>query len=294
SDLDLRARPERLHQGCNGAGARADRALRPGLSRADRPEREPDPGGARRLQRQLRRGRHHHRSQPADPGADQAPAGARPVQHRHRRRLHLLRRHASRGRGTWDERLQRGAFSNRALVITSSTSVVPPDVRPVLRHVVREARMRRSFRMAAGADSRPGGLAEPYSLDWSRRIEDALARDLFALHGQRIVDVVSGATLRHELFLRMVDRKRLIPAGEFGSIQEIDGWVVGRAIEVAAAGHPVDLNLSLRSTDRTMLGLIRGELERTGADPSDVVLELSEPQLEAALDTGAEFIRGVD
>ena len=161
--------------------------------------------------------------------------------------------------------------------------------------------MRRSFRMAAGPDSRPGGLGEPYSLDWSRRIEDALARDLFALHGQRIVDVVSGATLRHELFLRMVDRKRLIPAGEFvmaaeefGSIQEIDGWVVGRAIEVAAVGHPVDLNLSLRSTDRTMLGLIRGELERTGADPSNVVLELSEPQLEAALDTGAEFIRGVD
>jgi hypothetical protein len=66
--------------------------------------------------------------------------------------------------------------------------------------------------------------------------------------GERIrlaVDVVSGLTLRHELFPRMVDRRRLIPSGEFvpaaeqfGSIREIDRWVVGRAIEIAARGRP--------------------------------------------------------
>jgi EAL domain-containing protein (putative c-di-GMP-specific phosphodiesterase class I) len=43
----------------------------------------------------------------------------------------------------------------------------------------------------------------------------------------------------------MVDRRRLIPSGEFvpaaeqfGSIREIDRWVVGRAIEIAARGRP--------------------------------------------------------
>jgi EAL domain-containing protein (putative c-di-GMP-specific phosphodiesterase class I) len=84
--------------------------------------------------------------------------------------------------------------------------------------------------------------------------------DLFVLHAQRIVDVVSGVTLRHELILWMVDRVRLILAGEFvlaaeefGSIREIDQWMVGRAIEIAARGHAVDVNLSVRSVDEEML-----------------------------------------
>jgi EAL domain-containing protein (putative c-di-GMP-specific phosphodiesterase class I) len=154
--------------------------------------------------------------------------------------------------------------------------------------------------MVTGEESGPGtgGLLRP--LDWSRRIEEALERDLFVLHGQRIVDVITGATMRHELFLRMVDRKRLIPAGEFvmaaeefGSIREIDRWVVTRAIEVAATGVPVDLNLSVRSTDRGMVELIRHQLEMTDADPGDVVLELSEKQLTEALDSGGAFVHAV-
>src|SRR4029450_6889054 len=111
-----------------------------------------------------------------------------------------------------------------------------------------------------------GGAASP--LDWPRRIREALERDLFVLHGQRIVDVRTGAPMRHEPFLRMADRRRLIPAGEFvpaaeeyGSISEIDRWMLARAIEVATTGWPVHLNLSLRSTDGAMLELIR---ERAG------------------------------
>jgi EAL domain-containing protein (putative c-di-GMP-specific phosphodiesterase class I) len=152
--------------------------------------------------------------------------------------------------------------------------------------------------MFSGEESGAGGVLRP--LDWSRRIEEALERDLFVLHGQRIVDVVSGVTMRHELFLRMVDRRRLIPAGEFvmaaeefGSIREIDRWVVGRAIEVAASGIPVDLNLSVRSTDAAMVDLIRDELEETAADPRDVVLELSETQLTEALDSSGAFVNAV-
>jgi EAL domain-containing protein (putative c-di-GMP-specific phosphodiesterase class I) len=154
--------------------------------------------------------------------------------------------------------------------------------------------------MVGGEESGPGTRGARHPLDWSSRIEEALERDLFVLHGQRIVDVPTGATMRHELFLRMVDRKRLIPAGEFvmaaeefGSIREIDRWVVARAIEVAAEGLPVDLNLSVRSTDRAMVDLIREELESTGAAPRDVVLELSETQLTAALDSGGEFVNAV-
>ena len=78
-------------------------------------------------------------------------------------------------------------------------------------------------------------------------------------------------TLRHELFPRMVDRKRLIPAGEvvlaaerFRLIREIDRWVVGRAIEIAASGHAVDVNLSMGSADEELLDRIRDGLEETG------------------------------
>jgi EAL domain-containing protein (putative c-di-GMP-specific phosphodiesterase class I) len=151
--------------------------------------------------------------------------------------------------------------------------------------------------MAAETESAPGGGAAS-RLDWPRRIREALERDLFVLHGQRIVDVRTGATMRHELFLRMVDRRRLIPAGEFvpaaeelGSIREIDRWVVARAIEVAATGWPVHLNLSLRSTGEAMTELLREGIEATGSDPGDLVLELGERQLAAASEEQRDFVR---
>jgi EAL domain-containing protein (putative c-di-GMP-specific phosphodiesterase class I) len=148
----------------------------------------------------------------------------------------------------------------------------------------------------AGPRKRPRG--RPFN--WPKRIAEALERDLFVMHAQRIVDVRTGETVRHELFLRMVYRERLIPAGdfvlaaeEFGSIREIDRWVVGKAIEVAATAHPVDVNLSLRSTDEAMVELIERCLDETGANPGDVVFELSEAQLAPAIETRGPFVEKV-
>jgi EAL domain-containing protein (putative c-di-GMP-specific phosphodiesterase class I) len=136
--------------------------------------------------------------------------------------------------------------------------------------------------------------------DWSRRIGEALRKDLFVLHAQRIVDVASGDALRHELFLRMVDDGELIPAGDFvlaaeelGSIREIDHWVAERAIEIAASGHPVAVNLSVRSAGDDLLELIRRKTEEVGAAPGDIVLELGEEQLRAGLRAGEGFVRGL-
>jgi EAL domain-containing protein (putative c-di-GMP-specific phosphodiesterase class I) len=147
-----------------------------------------------------------------------------------------------------------------------------------------------------GKDGRDGGAR---GQDWPRRIEDALEKDRFVLHAQRIVDVASGETTRHELFLRMGNGAGLIPAGEFmitaeetGFIREIDRWVLGRAVEIAAAGHPVDLNLSVRSADAELLERMRGGVRQTGADPGHLVLELGEKQLVKGLATGEGFVRG--
>src|ERR671911_532063 len=154
--------------------------------------------------------------------------------------------------------------------------------------------------MARATTSVRGAEAEPISVEWSGRIRDALDRDLFTLHAQRIVDLSSGETLRHELLLRMVDEERLIPAGEFvmaaeesGSIGEIDRWVVGKAIEIAASGHAIHLNLSMRSIDAPLLDLIRDRLEEAGADPANLVVELVEGQLSDPDEEDAKFIRAV-
>jgi EAL domain-containing protein (putative c-di-GMP-specific phosphodiesterase class I) len=135
---------------------------------------------------------------------------------------------------------------------------------------------------------------------WSERIREALERDRFALYAQRIVDVVSGETVRHELFLRMVGDDRVIPAGEFvvaaeehGSIREIDRWVVGKAVEIAAAGWPVHLNLSIREIDPELLASIRDRIEAVAADPADLVFELGEAQLVEAGEQGEGFIQGL-
>jgi EAL domain-containing protein (putative c-di-GMP-specific phosphodiesterase class I) len=111
--------------------------------------------------------------------------------------------------------------------------------------------------------------------------------------------VASGETVRHELFLRIADGPKLVPAGEFvlaaeetGSIREIDHWVMSRAIQLAAAGHPVDLNLSVRSADEALLELMRSGVGETGADPTRLVIELSEEQLVTGLEAGSSFVRG--
>lgn len=121
----------------------------------------------------------------------------------------------------------------------------------------------------------------------------------FVLHAQRIVDVASGRTVRHELFLRKVDGSELIPAADFlpaaeeqGSIRELDRWVVGRAIEILASGNAVALNVSVRSADEGLLEVIRNGLETCGADPGDLALELSEQQLVAEGGPGERFVRG--
>ena len=162
--------------------------------------------------------------------------------------------------------------------------------------------MRGSLVMAGVGGTGPGGEGRRAGTGrnhWPSRIDEALRRDLFALHAQRIVDVGTGETLRHELFLRLADGDQIVPAAEFviaaekaGSIRQIDRWVMGRAIRLAAAGNPVDLNLSVRSADEDLLALMRREVGDSGADPARLVIELGEEQLVAGIEAGRDFVTG--
>ncbi len=74
------------------------------------------------------------------------------------------------------------------------------------------------------------------------RIRDALTHDRLSLHTQPIRSLASGGIERYELLLRMTgDNGELLPAASFievaersGMIQELDRWVVARALELLA------------------------------------------------------------
>ncbi len=82
-----------------------------------------------------------------------------------------------------------------------------------------------------------------------------------------------------------------LPAAEkYGLIAEIDRWVVGRSVELAAQGRTVECNLSAASLESpSMLSFIEDEIRRTGADPADLVFEMTETALMVDLRAGAEF-----
>ncbi len=127
-------------------------------------------------------------------------------------------------------------------------------------------------------------------LSWVGPIREALEEGRFVLFAQPIVHIATGRTVKHELLIRMRDAdggfiapgEFLFVAEQYGLIAEIDRWVVRQAFELAGLGHAVGLNLSAESLAAP--GLIeefRAELARTSADPSLVVVELTETALVA-------------
>ena len=136
-------------------------------------------------------------------------------------------------------------------------------------------------------------------LAWVGRINDAIEQDRLVLHAQPIIDVATGATVQHELLIRMLDVDGTLvapghflpPAERYGLIREIDRWVVSRAAGLAAQGHAVELNLSAESIgDANFATMVERELELSGADCSLIVIELTETALLRDEDAGRRFI----
>jgi len=126
---------------------------------------------------------------------------------------------------------------------------------------------------------------------WAGRIRAALADDGFVLYQQPILDLHTNEIARHELLLRMVgpDGEHLAPATflyvaeRFGLIQDVDAWVVRRAIalvaEQAQLGRRLQLEVNLSGLSMTspeVLSTIESELERTRIDPACLTFEVTE------------------
>ena len=127
-----------------------------------------------------------------------------------------------------------------------------------------------------------------HDLEWIQRIRGALDNDRFVLFAQPIIEISSGRTVQHELLIRMIDDDGaplppglFLPVAEsYGSIGEIDRWVVRETVKLAVAGHPVEMNVSAHSlSDPAFYEFVEAELRRSGADPALLVFELTETAL---------------
>lgn len=124
--------------------------------------------------------------------------------------------------------------------------------------------------------------------EWMARINDGLENDRFVLYAQPIVDLTTRRVVQHELLIRLraphgelIAPGRFLPTAEaYGLAPTIDRWVIGRAFEIAAAGHAIELNLSAKSlTDPSLPLLIEQQLRLTNVDPAQIVFEITETAL---------------
>lgn len=137
---------------------------------------------------------------------------------------------------------------------------------------------------------------------WLSRIRAALDEQRLLLYTQPIVDLTTGAIVQHELLLRMrAEDGSIISPGEFlpvaeryGLISEIDRWVIREAVRIAAAGTPTEFNLSARSVgDPLIIHELATAIAETVADPSLLVVEVTETALLGRIGVGREFAERV-
>jgi EAL domain-containing protein (putative c-di-GMP-specific phosphodiesterase class I) len=139
------------------------------------------------------------------------------------------------------------------------------------------------------------------SLAWVGRIRDALDQDRMTLFSQPIVPL-SGGQPNQELLLRMIGTggEIIAPGGflptaeRYGLIGEIDRWVIGEAIRVAASGQRFAVNLSAESISHLdLLPLIEQKLRDANTDPSNLVFEITETALVANIEAATAFADGL-
>jgi diguanylate cyclase (GGDEF)-like protein len=136
------------------------------------------------------------------------------------------------------------------------------------------------------------------------RIREALTHNRLSLHTQPILDLASGGIERYELLLRMTDEDgALLPAAAFiesaeraGMMQELDRWVVARALELLAEreqkGSPVNLHVNLSGStlaDISVLEFIERRFDEGDADPSRCTFEITETTGVRDYETAAGF-----
>lgn len=197
-----------------------------------------------------------------------------------------------------------------------TSTIAQAKPRLLMRAAVRPAqhRYRGELMPQPGAERicSPAGLQRR---PWLGRLRRALAEENFVLHYQPIVSLADGRVSHHEALVRLVDEPdgsvigpaSFLPAAErYGLIREIDRMVLeqvaallgGSALEhdtPSPSSSGIAMNLSALSvTDPEMLDHIARALDRHGADPSRLVVEVTETASISDMGQAAAFCAGVE
>ena len=135
-------------------------------------------------------------------------------------------------------------------------------------------------------------------------IHRALAEDRLELQAQPMLDLVTNAINRYELLVRLRnDDGTLLPpsaflyvAERFGTVADIDGWVVRQAVALiaqeTAIGRAITLHVNLSGksiADRRLLSVIETAIADARIDPSSLVFELTETAAIGDLELAGRF-----
>jgi PAS domain S-box-containing protein len=144
-------------------------------------------------------------------------------------------------------------------------------------------------------------LAKRERLQCSEQIYSALAQDRFVLYGQPILDLASMLPARVELLLRMrtvrggetlLGPGDFLPAAErFDLIQAVDEWVIDRALELAAVGHRIAVNVSAKTiSDSRQVDRIEQAMVASGVAAENLVFEITETAVADNLEAARSFV----
>jgi PAS domain S-box-containing protein len=149
-------------------------------------------------------------------------------------------------------------------------------------------------------EGREAERAKRERLQSALQIQEALAENRFVLYGQPIINLATMATEQAELLIRMrrtTADSELVPPGEFlpaaerfGHIGLIDEWVFDQAVQHAAAGHRVEVNLSAKTiSDVGQVDRIERAVLASKCPPENLIFEVTETAIADHLDAAREF-----
>ncbi|MEW6983734.1 putative bifunctional diguanylate cyclase/phosphodiesterase [Colwelliaceae bacterium 6471] len=125
------------------------------------------------------------------------------------------------------------------------------------------------------------------SLEWVRKLHQAVADDRLVLHFQPVVEISTREIAYYEALVRLELDGRIVSPGEFipalereGDMSLLDRQVIGKAIKYLADNpllHKIAINLSAQGfSDDRLVPLIQEKLDKHNVDASRIIFELTE------------------
>ncbi|WP_196138322.1 GGDEF domain-containing response regulator [Aliikangiella sp. G2MR2-5] len=125
------------------------------------------------------------------------------------------------------------------------------------------------------------------SLEWARKLHQAVADDNLELFFQPVIDIKTRETVYYEALVRLRIENRIVSPGEFipalereGDMSLLDRQVVSKAIKYLKdypALNRIAVNLSAQGfSDDRLVPLVKDKLQQYGVDGRQIIFELTE------------------